>query len=187
MNDIVYPDKGHKKADETARRRALSAIADLSNDLTLIRQREELRQMGMRPATPEEANGRGYPPVTDHDPREDKLPAWARESLGGLRSSLSAEQARVRELEQQVELLKGLAAEKQNGHAYSDTVLVLDDEDATEVPLGDGREIRFSDFYSVRFGAHDDTANVRVLVITTDAKMTIRPTNFSQEIIIARA
>lgn len=125
--------------------------------------------------------------MTDRDPREDKLPVWVRELIGQLRSDVQAGRDRVATLESEMELHRRLAREKQNAHAYSDTVLVLDDEDGTEIPLGDGREIRFSDFYSVRFGAHDDTANVRVLVITTDAKMTIRPTNFSQEIIIARA
>lgn len=41
MSDIVYPNKEHKKADETARRRALTAIGDLSDNLAMLRQRLE--------------------------------------------------------------------------------------------------------------------------------------------------
>lgn len=51
--------------------------------------------------------------------------------------------------------------------------------------LPDRAEIRFSDYYQVRFGDHDLTAGARVLIIETDGPLIIRPVD-PGTVIIAR-
>ena len=126
------------------------------------------------------------------DAREEKLPAWASRTIGTLRSALRANDRayaeRAAELEARIATLEALAGQAQDAGADADTVLVLDDpEDTLEVPLGKGRTIEFADFYTVRYGPHDQSGGARVLVVQTRQAMQIRTTYDPNEIIIARA
>jgi len=52
--------------------------------------------------------------------------------------------------------------------------------------LGYGSRVMFSDNYTVRFGRHEESAGVPVLIVTTCQPMQVRPTGSRDEIIIAR-
>lgn len=118
--------------------------------------------------------------TTVPDPREAKLPGWARETLRALRSEnrgLEADNARMA-----ARLAGHVAAEE-----YSDTVLIDPPGGTGEIPgrpLGNGAHVRFSDFYEVHFG--DVGSGARALFIDTDLPMAIRPQH-GGGIIVTRA
>lgn len=115
------------------------------------------------------------------DPRIEKLPAWAREMISGLRGD-------VRQLERENTALRTQLAGITEREA-ADTVLVAEHAPATvddipSKPLGSGVHIRFADFYEVHYG--DVGSGARALIIETDGPMAIVPTKYGRERIIIR-
>lgn len=119
--------------------------------------------------------------------REEALPVWAKTLLAGLRKELADAKGDTERAEAETRrVLNQLDGKLAADDSGADTFLV-DAETANELPLGTGPDVRFADFYTVRYGNHDESGGARVLVIETDAAMQIRPTNFSQQILIVRA
>ena len=111
---------------------------------------------------------------TDYDEREGKLPGWARGIISGLRSDLSHERSRTAELEQEAETLRRVASGA-HGDETADTIVILDNEDATRIPVQGACDVRFADFYAVRYDADPAGGGARVLIIETDQPMQVRP------------
>lgn len=113
----------------------------------------------------------------DPDPREEKLPKWARELLSALRSRVSAAEEDYATLKKQLEDLPE--------NIPSDTVLVVDHvisggDDVPDRPLGNGARIRFADFYEVML---DQTPGVGfLLTLKADGPIAVIPTSDSQQI-----
>lgn len=112
--------------------------------------------------------------VLDADPREEKLPGWAKTQLGALRREvrhLRAEDARM-----SARLSEHVAAE-----AVSDTVLVDPlggYHETPDRPLGDGAHVRFGDFFEVYYAPVDGGA--RALIVEGDYPLAVRPVNQDQ-------
>jgi hypothetical protein len=129
------------------------------------------------------------------DEREKKLPVWAREKLYGLRQELESSVRHADFVEEENARLRAVIEGRFTGKPEDDTFLINDDT-AKELPLGKGPEIRFADFYTVRYGdartsGGGATANLiggaRVLVVETDKPMQLRPTLDPCVIIVAAA
>lgn len=111
------------------------------------------------------------------DPREEKLPKWARELLSVLRGRASTAEEDYAVLRKQIEDLPGGTS--------SDTVLVVDHvtsggDDVPDRPLGNGARIRFADFYEVML---DQTPGVGfLLTLKADGPIAVIPTGDSQQI-----
>jgi hypothetical protein len=127
--------------------------------------------------------------------REKRLPVWVRDTLRSLRQELESADRHAASVEEENERLRAVIEGRFTGKPEDDTFLINDDT-AKELPLGKGPDIRFADFYTVRYGdartsGGGATANLtggaRVLVVETDKPMQIRPTLSPDMIIIAAA
>ena len=72
-------------------------------------------------------------------------------------------------------------------HGEYVTARVLDGRNGME-PLADlpeGAEVRFADFYQVRYGDHETTGDARMLIVETDTPLVVRPAG-QTTVLIAR-
>jgi hypothetical protein len=122
--------------------------------------------------------------MTERDPREAKLPLWAQQALRDARTQLVIAQQRASELDDEMEMLKGVIAKRSDELVTSDTVLIANDEDATRVPLGDRADIEFDGCFLVHYG--DDEGGKTGLVITANTDMLIRPTYDPRTVLIVK-
>jgi hypothetical protein len=117
------------------------------------------------------------------DERESRLPAWARDELNRLRTGLSVAEGEIKAINEENERLRVLVTGKYiDKETDADTFLVQNDIEGS-LPLGAGVEVRFADFYSVRYG-EGEAGDAKVLVIETDESMQIRPST-SYTIVVA--
>jgi hypothetical protein len=127
------------------------------------------------------------------DEREKRLPVWAQEKLRGLRQELESAVRHADFVEEENTRLRAVIEGRFTGKPEDDTFLINDDT-GKELPLGKGPDVRFADFYTVRYGnarstgpTQNLTGGARLLIVETDKPMQIRPTLSPDTILIGAA
>ena len=112
------------------------------------------------------------------DPREDKLPQWAQTMIDGLRTQLRTATTVEESLYAENDRLRTVIDGKFSGETSADTFYVNDDT-ASQIPLGTGVTVRFGGFADV-------TVQENTLLVDTDAPVVIRPGTFNHQILITQ-
>lgn len=127
--------------------------------------------------------------VAPHDPREEKLPAWARELIYKLRQGGESNIAYLITYSEENERLRALVDGKYTGEEDGSDTFLVDADMAKRLPLGRTAEIEFGQdrFWTVRLGmdvAKGGTGR-QVLVIETTEPLIVIPDD-SDRVMIAR-
>lgn len=129
--------------------------------------------------------GRQYDDMSP-DPREENLPAWARDILFGLRRQVKREQAEAAMYRDQLAELRD-AVSQSFGGGTGDTAM-HDKETGMKVPLPDGAVIEFGDFVTAQWGVHADSDGQAALAIESSStgQFVVAPTSFGARILIMK-
>jgi hypothetical protein len=104
------------------------------------------------------------------DPREARLPGWLKYRLSDLRTRLGSAEREIAELRKENQTLADLAKGTAAAGEGADTYLLH--ESGIRVPLGNGTEVEFGQFYVVRYSTPGSTEAGRygphMLVIETE-------------------
>jgi hypothetical protein len=104
------------------------------------------------------------------DPRERKLPTWAREIIWQLRRDNDLKTSEVKDVTEENTRLRDLVAGKADNPGDADTFLVNEDT-AAQIPLGKSQELLFrtrdGDF---TVGLHEQT-----LIVEAERSLVLRP------------